>query len=375
MPLGLTTSIRTLPSKPSPDHNLVRLLTDVDRLVDEVLYPAAANVDVADELPAANFRAIADLGLYGLVVDPERGGLGCDQAAVRAVFRRIGSGCGATAFAFAQHHGTVGSLLTTANEELRSEWLPRLVGEDLAGIGYAHVRRGGPPVLSAEPDGDGWILDGTAPWVTSWGFAPVFAIAARTPDGDLVWVLVPGRETDGLTAGPRFELMVFGATQTVPLRFSRYRVGPEAVLEVTDGGAWGARDRFLAARPNPMAVGIGDRALRLLAVKEPGLADELRPWWDQVADRAEDQCRKVDEGRADVAAVAHSRAEVLAGLQRLTTALVAALGGSAMERAHPAQRLAREALFYVVQAQSADGRAATLDRLAGRAADLPSGRD
>ena len=83
----------------------------------------------------------------------------------------------------------------------------------------------------------------------------------------------------------------------------------------------------------------------------------------------------VDEGRADVAAVAHSRAEVLAGLQHLTTALVAALGGSAMERAHPAQRLAREALFYVVQAQSADGRAATLDRLAGRAADLPSGRD
>jgi hypothetical protein len=50
-------------------------------------------------------------------------------------------------------------------------------------------------------------------------------------------------------------------------------------------------------------------------------------------------------------------------VQRLCTALLAATGGAAMESGHPAQRLSREALFYVIQAQSGDGRAAMLRRL------------
>jgi len=70
-----------------------------------------------------------------------------------------------------------------------------------------------------------------------------------------------------------------------------------------------------------------------------------------------------DEHEALVGAAAQCRAEVMVGVQRLTTALLAAVGGSAMDRGHRAQQLAREALFYVVQAQSPDGQRATLGRL------------
>jgi hypothetical protein len=45
---------------------------------------------------------------------------------------------------------------------------------------------------------------------------------------------------------------------------------------------------------------------------------------------------------------------------RSTTALLAAVGGRGMDLGHPAQRLAREAAFFVIQAQTADGRAAAL---------------
>lgn len=331
-----------------------------------MLIPRAGEVDLAEQLPAGNFAALAELGLYGLLADPSVGGLGGAPATLRAVFRRLGSGCGATAFAFAQHHGTIGAVSSTGNVELRGRWLPELASDHLAGIGYAHVRRGGPPVLSAEADGDGWIFNGSAPWVTSWGFASAFAIAAKSKDGDLVWALVPGKETEGLRAGDRFNLMVFGATQTVPLNFDGYRVDPDAVLSVVDGASWAERDRFLAARPNPLSVGIGDRAITMLANKELGLAEDLAPRWLDVVTRAEAQCVMVDEGTAEVAAVADSRAELLTEVQRLTTALIAATGGSAMEQTHPAQRLAREALFYVVQAQSADGRAASLGRIRHR---------
>ena len=52
--------------------------------------------------------------------------------------------------------------------------------------------------------------------------------------------------------------------------------------------------------------------------------------------------------------------------RRATAALLASVGGSSMDLAHPAQRLARESLFYVVQAQTSDGRTATLRRATAR---------
>ncbi|MEM9747297.1 MAG: acyl-CoA dehydrogenase, partial [Actinomycetota bacterium] len=65
--------------------------------------------------------------------------------------------------------------------------------------------------------------------------------------------------------------------------------------------------------------------------------------WDHLADEAADH-----------------RARCLDVARRSTTALLAAVGGGGMSLTHPAQRLARETEFYVIQGQSADGRAATL---------------
>jgi hypothetical protein len=65
-------------------------------------------------------------------------------------------------------------------------------------------------------------------------------------------------------------------------------------------------------------------------------------------------------GDADIAVASDHRAACLDLARRSTTALLAATGGRGMDLSHPAQRLAREADFYVIQAQTVDGRAATL---------------
>ncbi|MGI9595740.1 MAG: acyl-CoA dehydrogenase family protein [Acidimicrobiales bacterium] len=337
------------------------------QLADELLWPASTEVDQASRIPLGHFKAIAELGLYGMVVPVEAGGLGFNPPTVRRILRILASGCGATSFAFAQHHGTVASVAATDNRGLADRRLPGLIDDRLAGIAYAHMRRPGPPVLTATPDGDGWTFDGVAPWVTSWGTAEVMAVAAATDDGRLVWALVPAVEGGGLAEAGTFDLMVFGATQTVALSFDRFAVGPELVLDVVDRDRWADGDRFLAARPNPLCLGISDRAMRQLAVAAPELAAELEPWWQAVGDRAEQQAGAVDDRSAELGQVAAARAEVLMAVQRLTTAPLAATGGGAMERSHPGQRLSREALFYVIQAQSADGRAAVFEHLiAGR---------
>ncbi len=375
----MTTSI----VPPNPDRPAAQsvepadadLLDRVGRLADEVLWPAAASVDVADAIPAGHLSALADLGLYAMAVGASGGGLGLAPATVRAVVRRLASGCGATTFAFAQHLGTSGIVAGSPNQDLRHRWLPDLVDRSLAGIAYAHVRRPGPPALSARRHDDGWLLDGAAPWVTSWGTAEVLGVAASVVDpasGQMLWALVPASEQPGLRAGRRFELMVFQATSTVALEFDRYRVDPDEVVDVVDFAAWSTGDRLLASRPNPACLGIGDRVLTLLADRDSGLAERFQPWWHDVSERAEAASASVDRALAsraagsqaadpepvDPASVAAMRAETVEAVQRLSTALLSAVAGAGIERSHPAQRLAREALFYVVQAQNADGRAA-----------------
>lgn len=363
---------RVSPAGPLDSELEPELAPDLGRGLDELvamLLASAEHTDGADHLPDGHFRAMAALGLNGMAVAVESGGLGLTPPEVRLVLRRLGSGCGATAFAFAQHHGTTAAVAASKNTAMRDRWLGRLTGDTLAGIAYAHVRRPGPPALRAEPasDTDGaWILDGRAPWVTSWGLAEVLGVAAQTADGRLLWSLVPASEGGGLSVAKRFELSVLGATATVALTFDGYRIEPDRVIDVVDFGPWADHDRHLAARPNPLCLGIGDRALALLGDIDADRADRLQPAWGELGRRAERQAQTVDRRQADEAAVAKVRAEAVLGTQHLTAALLAAVGGGAMELGHPAQRLHREAGFYVVQAQNAAGRAALLDEVADR---------
>lgn len=341
------------------------LLAAVHRLVDERLYPAATDVDRGRRHFSEHLPALAELGLFAMSVPEAADGLELSAARTRAVLRALGSGCGVTAFAFAQHLRTAAMTATTDNGPLRDRWLEPLRSGTLSGIAYAHLRRPGPPALRATADGDGWRLDGMAPWVTSWGTAAAFMVAAVDEQGRMVWSIVPGREAPGLRVATEFELMVFQHTDTVALAFDGYRLEADQVLEVIDVDRWRVSDRPVAARPNPLCLGVGDRALAELAAIEPAVAAELGPWWQDVCARAETHSVAVDRREAVIAEVAASRAETLDAVQRLTTALLAATGGRAVEAANPAQRLSREALFYVIQAQNEDGRAATLARVAG----------
>lgn len=356
----------------------------VEELVEQQLWPRSAEVDRGTTLPLDHFDALADLGLYGIAIPTRHGGLGFSGSQIRDTLRLLASGCGVTTFAFAQHHGTVGSVVSTENTALRERWLPRLADDRLAGIAYAHVRRRGAPVLTASPANPGWILNGVAPWVTSWGVASVIGVAANTEDGRLLWALISAEEAPGLTVGKAFDLMAYSATQTVALNFDGFHVDPDSVLSVVEFESWSERDRLMAARPNPLCVGIGDRALSELQRIAPDVAADFEPWWAQAADDAEAHSQSVDDALAggvaggqgsvdlaafDLGAVATARAETVLATQRLTTALLAATGGAAMELGHPSQRLSREALFYVIQAQSSDGRSAMLERLGWDSAD------
>ena len=340
-------------------------LDTAHHLANTLLFPAAQDVD-RTRVPTSHLDALAAAGLFDLD--------GLTPGETRRVFAAIGGGCGATFFVWVQHHGVVRTLAASSNESLREDLLTDFrTGSKLAGVAFAHVRRTGPPAITATRTDGGWRLDGHAPWATSWGIADRFCVAAESPDGEMVWSMLAGESGDGLCA-TALELPVFAATGTVAFDLEACDVREPRVVAVSDVEAWRAADRRRAALGQPAVLGVTERAVRLLderggdaAVASRRLARQVAAAWrrdDELTERAAELPSDADavDVKAWITEASEHRADCLDLARRATTALLAASGGGGMDLRHPAQRLAREAAFYVIQAQTADGRAATLRR-------------
>ena len=272
---------------------------------------------------------------------------------VREVYEALAGACGVTFFVWVQHHAPVRMLVGSANESLRDRYLDDLcAGRVTGGVAFAYLRRPGPPAVVAAPVTGGYRIEGEAPWVTSWGLARLYAVAARL--GEEVLFFLVYSEAPALRASPPLRFAAMNASSTVRLTFDGLFVPEDDVLSVVPFAAWQAEDRTATAKPNPAVFGITATCVRLLG--DTSLANEL------------DDCRArsyavADAAQADLAAMVEARAESLALAVRAATALVVANGGLAMGLDHPAQRLLREAAFFTIQAQTPAVRETTLAQL------------
>ena len=163
-----------------------------------------------------------------------------------------------------QHHGAVRAV-ADAPPALRDAWLARLCsGAVRAGVAFSGLRRPGPPILTAEPDGDGWRFTGLAPWVTGWGRVDVVRAAARRENGDIVWALVDATAGDTLHAEP-LRLAAVNASATVTLSFEHHRVPPDRVIAIQNFDEWQAADRAGLRLNGSLALGVARRCASLLA--------------------------------------------------------------------------------------------------------------
>lgn len=323
------------------------MVVSAQRIAEQVLFPAALEVERADRIPGEHFAELASAGLYGLAGPHECGGAEVEGGVVTDVVEALASGCLATAFVWLQHHGLVTALANTDAVGLRETWLDDLcAGRKRAGLALGGVRPGAAR-LSASATEQGWCLEGRVPWVTGWQLVDALQVLAISAEGEQLSLLVEARPSTSLQVTPHV-LVAANASRTVELAFVRHIVPFEHTLSRAPYVAPPAHDG--GGRSNgSLALGVIRRALALLGPSE--------------LDQQLVHCRDMLD-RASPETLAQARAAAVDLALRATSTLVVHAGSRSITVEHQPQRLAREALFLAVFGSRPAIRAALLERLA-----------
>ncbi|MEH3155539.1 MAG: acyl-CoA dehydrogenase family protein [Gordonia paraffinivorans] len=190
---------------------------------------AAENAD--EPLDTALWSALADAGLLALEADEADGGAGLGVVENVAVAQELGSTLARVPFG---PHAMVAVPLIArlGRQRLRATWLPRVTdGSSVVTVAVDGELSDDPlaPTITARPDGDGWVLDGTALSVPFAASATAVIVTATAPDGTLA-ALVPV-DVDGIT---REDARTTGLVPSAHVEFAGMRVGADDVLGRAD---------------------------------------------------------------------------------------------------------------------------------------------
>ncbi len=310
--------------------------------------------DDAGTWPAGLWATLEAAGVLRWALPRSLDGEELDRQTLLARYARVAEGSMTAAFILSQHDAGVRRLLAAADRPVAQAWLEAVAeGRSFVTVGLSQLttsRRLGPQAVRAVEVGPGrYRVDGVIPWVTAAGHADGLVAGAATDDGRQLLIALPF-DRPGVTAHPPFALAALQASCTA-------EVACEAV-EVTDGDLLAGPVPDVMA--NPAASGTGGLETSALAMGQAlaavrGLEAEgrvdlaepteaLRESWQ----RLWDDLLATAGARPGAPTSATIRGEANALVLRSTQAYLTARKGSGFLRDEPAQRWARQALFFLV---------------------------
>ncbi len=187
--------------------------------------------------PAEFVQSLRELGLFGLIIPEEFGGLGLSNAAYARVLSETSSHDSSISLTIGAH-SSIGmkGLLLFGNDEQKARYLPKLAsGEMIAAFCLTESGAGSDAAAirtHAKRNGDGsWTLNGEKIWITNGGIADFYTVFARTdgPEGKITAFLVEAA-WPGVSHGKHEDKMGIRASSTASVAFADVRVPPENVL-------------------------------------------------------------------------------------------------------------------------------------------------
>ena len=212
------------------------IIESVDRFL-EGKEAEFARWDREAKQPAEFVQALRDLGLFGLIIPEEFGGLGLSNAAYARVLSQT-SGHDSSISLTIGAHSSIGmkGLLLFGTDAQKARYLPKLAtGEMIAAFCLTEPGAGSDAAAirtNAKRNGDGsWTLNGEKVWITNGGIADFYTVFARTdgPEGKITAFIVEAA-WPGVSHGAHEDKMGIRASSTTTVAFSDVRVPAENVL-------------------------------------------------------------------------------------------------------------------------------------------------
>lgn len=311
--------------------------------------------DEAGDWPEALWDLLIGAGATSWSIPARLGGAGCDRPTLIRRYARVASGSLAAAFILTQHDAAARRLAASDTEAGR-RWSAELAaGRAFATVGISQLttstRHGGRALAASPRAGERFRLDGAMPWVTAASRADVFVTGAVADDGLQLLIALPASRP-GVVVRPPFPLAALQASMTAEVACEGVIVeagdilaGPAAEVVAAPGMAGTG-----GLETSALALGLARAALDALGTFGPARADLDEP--AEALGRAWDvgwaDLIRAAEGREDVPAPAAIRGRANDLALRTTQAYLTARKGSGFVRTDPAQRWAREALFFLV---------------------------
>jgi alkylation response protein AidB-like acyl-CoA dehydrogenase len=239
--------------------------------VEREVYPVASEYEHADEFPAPLVEQMKELGLFGVTIPEEYGGLGLDLTTYALIQVELSRGWMSLSGVLNTHFISAWMIKTFGTDEQRDRYLPRMASGELRSAYSMTEPHAGSDVQAirtrAVRDVDEWVITGQKMWATNGlraGLIMLLAVtdpAAEPRHRGMTAFLIekePGAaEQPGLTIGPPLKKLGYKGVESVELAFDGFRTPATSVL----GGAENAGFAHFMAGVELGRVNIAARAV------------------------------------------------------------------------------------------------------------------
>ncbi len=358
------------------------ILSTVRTFVDKEILPHAGALEHDDTYPQDIVDGMKEMGLFGLTIPEEFGGLGESLLTYALVVEQIARGWMSVSGVINTHFIVAHMITHHGTDEQKRHLLPQMAAGEVRGSFSMSEPDLGSDVAAittkAVADGDDFVIDGAKMWVTNGGTSNLTAVLVRTDEGaerphqNLTCFLVEkpvgyGEVAPGLTVPGKIDKMGYKGVDTTELVFNGHRVPASSVLGGRRGGGFAQMmDGVEVGRVNvaARACGISVRAFELAVA----YAQQRRTFGKPIAEhqaiafKLAEMATKVEAAHLMMVNAARlkdsgARFDVEAGMAKLlaseycvevTQEAFRIHGGYGYSKEYEIERLMREAPFLLI---------------------------
>ncbi len=214
------------------------LRDSVEQFTSKEITPRAAEVDRDNQFPTDLWRKFGDLGLLGMTVSEQYGGVDLGYLAHVVTVEEIARGSASIALSYGAHSNLcVNQISCNGTAAQKAKYLPKLLtGEHIGALAMSEPNAGSDVVsmkLRADKKGDTYILNGTKMWITNGPDADTYVIYAKTDlpaDARGITAFIVERGFSGFSQAAKLDKLGMRGSNTCELIFQDCEVPAENIL-------------------------------------------------------------------------------------------------------------------------------------------------